>query len=149
MAGFIKKILYGKAVIYEQNHFPIKVRNNVINQVVEALWLKIHWSHYLVHGCCHRPACSTLTIMWYASKVTDVDIEVYSWGYLICALKERILVVMNVNNMTQMMMNMPTRVCSNMSGIISTCIDHIYTNASGFSSVAISSLVSLSNHNWQ
>lgn len=51
-----------------------------------------------------------------------------------------------VGDMTPMM-NMPTRVCSNMSGVTSTCIDHIYTNASEFSSRAIPCPIGFSNHN--
>lgn len=150
----------GGVAIYIQNHIPVKVMKELMDPYVEALWLQIHLPHLkpLFVGCCYRPPRSLVNytddICTMLQKVSEYDREFYFLGDFninfldkSCALKERLLMVMNECNLSQRL-NVPTRIFSNNEGVkSSTCIDHIYTNAAELCSKAISRPVGFSDHN--
>lgn len=74
----------------------------------------------------------------------DVNIDFLSSD---CSLKNKLMTVTSACNLDQMI-NQPTRVITNSSGVTSSkCIDHIYTNASELCSKAVSVPIGFSDHN--
>ena len=47
----------GGAAVYIQNHIPVKIREDLILNTVEVIWLQIHLSHLkpILVGSCYRP----------------------------------------------------------------------------------------------
>ena len=85
-----------------------------MNLVVEALWLQIHLPHIksILVGRCHGPPSSNVQytddICTVLQKATHADRQIYFLGdlnidrlSLTCVLTERLQVVMNVCNLSQ------------------------------------------------
>ncbi len=150
----------GGVAFYIQNHIPVKTRDDLIHTSVESIWLQVHLPNVkpLLVGCCYRPPSSNAqyvdNICDMLQRAVDENKETYflgdlniDWQSKTCTLKNRLLVMVNVCNLTQIV-NLPTRVSCNITGTVSpTCIDHIYTNAKELCSKAYSIPVGLSDHN--
>lgn len=146
--------------IYIQNHIPVKVREDLMSGLVEMLWLQVHLPHIkpLLLVCCHRPPSSDSqyldNLCEMLDRACDVNREIYVLGDLniyflsrSCPLKKKLLTVTSACNLAQVI-NKPTRVFTNSTGIISSmCIDHIYTNAGELCSKAVSVPIGFGDHN--
>lgn len=150
----------GGVGIYVQNHIPVKMRYDLMQNSLESIWLQVHlpFTKPLLIGCCYRPPNSNVqhveNICDQLLRVMDEEKETFFLGDLnidwlskTCPLKRRLLVVVNACNLSQLV-NLPTRVSCNISGSASsTCIDHIYTNSKELCPKTYSIPVGFSDHN--
>ena len=44
-------------LLYVQSHIPVKLREDLMSNVVEVMWLQVHRPHLkpFLLGCCYRP----------------------------------------------------------------------------------------------
>lgn len=128
----------GGVVFYILSHICVKTRDDLIFKSVESIWLQVHLPNVkpLLFGCCYRPPSSNVqyvdNICDMLQRAVDENKETYffgdfniDWQSKTCTLKNRLLVMANVCNLTQIV-NLSTRVSCNITGTgSSTCIDHI------------------------
>ena len=78
----------GCVAVYIQNHIPVKLREDLMLNTVEVIWLQVHLSHLkpIIVGSCYRPLSAN---SWCLDKmcemldnVCDIDREVYFLGDL-------------------------------------------------------------------
>lgn len=150
----------GGVAIYIRDHFPVKLRHDLMVDDVEVLWLQVQLPHLkpIILGCCYRPPSARIEYvnglcnMLY--KVTEENRELYWLGDLnidwlsdICPLKNKLKTMTDTCGLSQLM-DQPTRISSNNTGsLTSKCIDHIYTNNPDMCSTPVSVTVGFSDHN--
>jgi hypothetical protein len=147
-------------VVYIQNHIPVKLRDDLMLNTVEVIWLQVHLPHLktiLVGSCYTPPTANRLyldNMCEMLDNVCDIDREVYFLGDLnidwlssSCPLKKKLQTVTSSCNLVQVI-SQPTRVVTNSTGMkSSTCIDHIFTNAAEMCFKAVSKSIGCSDHN--
>ena len=132
----------GGVAFFVQYHIPFKRRGDFELPDVEAIWIQVHLPHIkpLLVCCCYRPPASDAAylgkICTMLQKVSDTDREIYflgdvnvDWLSKNCPMKRKLNDTATVCNLVQMI-NIPTRINLNKSGVLSsTCIDHLFTNS--------------------
>lgn len=150
----------GGVAIYIQNHIPVKIRNDLMPNSVEALWLQVHLPFVkpVLIGCCYRPPSANSAYLnelcEMIDNVCDSQNEIYllgdfniSWMSKDCHLKRQLVNTTNACNLEQVV-NVPTRIQINSTGKrTSSCIDLIFTNVKEMCTKGISIPVGCSDHN--
>ena len=148
----------GGVAFYVQDHIPIKRRSDLPD--VEAIWIQVHLPHLkpLLVCCCYRPPTSDAAylekICTMLQNVSDKDREMYfigdlniDWLSKNCPMKRKLKDTATICNLAQMI-NLPTRINMNNSGVLSsTCIDHLFTNSEDKCSKVVSVPIGFSDHN--
>jgi hypothetical protein len=51
----------GGAAVYIQNHIPVKLREDLMLNTVEVIWLQVHLPHLkpILVGSCYRPSVNS------------------------------------------------------------------------------------------
>lgn len=150
----------GGVAIYIRDHFPVKLRHDLMFDDVEVLWLQVQLPHLkpIILGCCYRPPSARIEyvngLCNMLDKVTEENRELYWLGDLnidwlsdICPLKNKLKTMTDTCGLSQLM-DQPTRISSNNTrSLTSKCIDHIYTNNPDMCSTPVSVTVGFSDHN--
>ncbi len=155
-----RNVFGGGVACYIQNHLPVRLRQDLMVQDIEVLWLQVGLKHLkpILIGCFYRtPNVNTL----YMDKVCDMleqvsctrsemyflgDMNV-DWNSRGCPLKMRLMNLCASCGLFQAV-NRTTRICLMSNGKqVATCIDHIYLNSPDVCSKAISVPIGCSDHN--
>ena len=150
----------GGVVVYIKNHIPVKLRDDLMLNTVEVIWLQVHLPHLkpIVVGSCYGPPSANSQYLdnmcEMHDNVCDINREVYflsdlniDWLSSSCPLKKKCQTLTSAYNLDQVI-SQPTRVVTNSTGMkSSTCIDHIFTNAAEICFKAVSKSIGCSDHN--
>ena len=150
----------GGVSVYIQNHIPVKIREDLMLNTVEVIWLQVHLPHLnpiLVGGCYRPPSANSQyldNMCEMLDNACDINREVYFLGDLnidwlssSCPLKKKLQTVTSGCNLIQVI-SQHTRVVKNSTGMKSlTCIDHIFTNPADICLKAVSRSIGCSDHN--
>ena len=150
----------GGVAIYIQNSLPGKMRTDLMINNIEACVVQVYLPFIkpIIVCCFYRPPSADAmymeSICEMLDRISDENCEIYAlgdanvhWGLESCPNKKKLVSILNACNLSQVV-ECPTRITMGRDGsITSTCIDHIYTNASLRCSKAISSPVGCSDHN--
>ena len=87
----------GSVAVYIQNHIPVKLRDDLMLNTVEVMWLQVHLPHLksILVGSCYRPSSANSQILdnmcELLDNVWDINREVYFQGDLNigCPLKKK------------------------------------------------------------
>lgn len=96
---------YGGGVcIFVQSHIPVKVRTDLMQDSIEAIWIQLHVKHLkpLLIGCCYRPPNTKSVylenVYQMLDLVTNTSSEVYllgdlkiDWGSPNCPMKSKLM----------------------------------------------------------
>ena len=120
----------GGVAFYVQDHIPIKRRVDLDLPDIEAIWIQVHLPHLkpLLVCCCYRPPTSDAAylekICTMLQNVSDKNSEMYfvgdlniDWLSKNCPMKRKLKDTATVCNLVQMI-NLPTRINMNNSGVI-------------------------------
>lgn len=150
----------GRDCIYVQRHLPVRIRYDLMQSDIEALWLQVHLKHLkpILIGCGYSPpganyeyldkmcetldsACSTNLELYF---MADMNID---WKSLSCPMRRKLTDICAALGQTQAI-DKPTRISFNKDGRrVPTGIDHLYLNTPEICSKAISIPIGCSNHN--
>ena len=120
----------GGVAVYIQNHIPVKLRDDLMFNTVEVIWLQVHLPHLkpILVGSCYRPSANSQyldndNMCEMLDNVCDINREVYFLGDLnidwlssSCPLRKKTQTVTNACNLDQVV-SQPTRVVTNSTGI--------------------------------
>ena len=94
----------GGVAVYIQNRIPVKIRENLMFNIVEIIWLQVHLPQLkpILVGSCYRPPSANSqyldNICEMLDNVCDINKEVYFLGDLnidllssSCPLKKKLL----------------------------------------------------------
>ena len=93
----------GGVAIYIQNHIPVKLRDDLMLNTVEVIWLQVHLPHLkpILVGSCYRPPSANSqnldNMCEMLDDVCDIKREVYflgdlnvDWLLSSCPLKKKL-----------------------------------------------------------
>lgn len=146
--------------IFIHGHFPVKLRQDLMVNDVEVLWLQVQLPYLkpILVGCCYRPPSARIGYLNglcnMLGRVTEENRELYwlgdvniDWLSDNCPLKKKLKSITDTCGLYQLIYQ-PTRVSSNSTGsLTSTGIDYIYTNIPDMCSTPVSVPVGFSDHN--
>ena len=76
----------GGVAVYIRNHIPVKLREDLMLNAVEVIWLQVHLPHIkpILVGCCYRPPSADTQYLDNMCErlVCDINREVYFLGDL-------------------------------------------------------------------
>lgn len=150
----------GGVAILIRDHFPVKLRHDLMVNDVEVLWLQVQLPYLkpILVGCCYRPPSARIEYLNGLSnmldKVTEENRELYWLGDLNidwlsddCPLKNKLKSMTDICSFSQLIYQ-STRISINSTGSpTSKCIDHIFTNTPDMCSTPVSVPVGFSDHN--
>ena len=63
----------GGVALYVQNHIPVKVRNYLMMDDIEALWIQVHLPQTkpILVGCCYRPPSADIKYLDLICEMLD------------------------------------------------------------------------------
>ena len=150
----------GGVAVYIQNHIPVKLRDDLMLNTVEIIWLQVHLPHLkpILEGSCYRPPSANSQYLdnvceMLDNTVCDINREVYflselniDWLSSSYPLRKKLQIVTSACKLDQVV-SQPARVVTNSRGIKSTCINHNFTNAVEMCFKAVSKSIECSDHN--
>ena len=100
----------GGVAVYIQNHIPVKLRDDLMLNTVEVIWLQVHLPHLksILVGSCYRPPSAKYldNVCEMLDNVCDTNREVYFLGDLnidwlssFCPLRKILLTVTSACNL--------------------------------------------------
>lgn len=148
----------GGIAFYVREDIPVKERNDLRWQNIEALWI-VHLQHAkpILVGCVYRPPSAKIQyldeICDMFDAVCDQKREIFILGDLNidwlsphCPMKNKLKSTATACGLKQII-TQPTRVATSALGNSATCIDHIFTNNFNQCSKAVSVPTGCSDHN--
>lgn len=150
----------GGVALYVQNHLPVKVREDIMYDEIEVLWLQINLLHTkpILVGCCYRPPSSDRQYLEAMGKMLDKVCELnmetvftgdinIDWLSSNCPVRKQLVTITDACGLKQVVTK-PTRFSTNNKGInTASCIDHIYLSADDLYTKAVSVPIGCSDHN--
>ena len=150
----------GGVALLIRDHFPAKLRLDLMDNDIEAIWLQVHLPHLkpILVGCCYRAPSAKVEclhdICAMMDKASEENREMYvlgdynvDWLSNKCPSKNILKSNADTCGLAQLV-TQPTRISVNQAGAkTAKCIDHIYTNNPALCSKSVSIPVGFSDHN--